>query len=115
MRECIREDLVEKLFLFLDIPQEGLERVINDRFSFVNIVLTFVTLLSTTTTTTTATPPVAFPSATILAAIAWLSLPMVVGITRSKVIYFLYEVLKQAFKGKQKKPLRGGSSLVRLT
>ena len=90
MRECIREDLVEKLFLFLDIPQEGLERVINDRFSFVNIVLTFVTLLSTTTTTTTATPPVAFPSATILAAIAWLSLPMVVGITRSKVIYFFW-------------------------
>ena len=45
-----------------------------------------VTLLSTTTTTTTATPPLAFPSATILAAIAWLSLPMVVGITRSKVI-----------------------------
>ena len=88
MRECIREDLVEKLFLFLDIPQEGLERVINDRFSFVNIVLTFVTLLSTTTTTTTATPPVAFPSATILAAIAWLSLPMVVGITRNKVFFF---------------------------
>ena len=64
MRECIREDPVEKLILFLDTPQEGLERVINDRFSFVNIVL------STTTTTTTATPPVAFPSATILAAIA---------------------------------------------
>ena len=88
MRECIREDLVEKLFLFLDIPQEGLERVINDRFSFVNSVLTFVTLLSTTTTTTTATPPAVLPSATILAAIAWQNLDMVVGITRSKVIYF---------------------------
>ena len=52
--------------------------------------------MRTSTTTTTAIPPVAFPSATMLAAISRQNHDMVVGITRSKVIFGFFLVFMLA-------------------